>query len=93
MGGGDYADAVVVAMDGTSDPGMDGPETLRRIRQMGVKVPVVMITGYGELDALESLPGGSLPILYKPFRAEALLRTIGRAMRGRTASGTFRTFA
>jgi CheY-like chemotaxis protein len=69
-------------------PGMSGPETLRRMREMGITVPVIVITGYGERDALQSLPGGRYPILYKPFRPEALLRAVEAVAGGQAAGST-----
>ncbi len=51
-------------------PGMDGPETLRRLRQLpeGAEVPVVFMTAKaqrGELDELRAL--GAADVLTKPF--------------------------
>lgn len=68
-------------------PGIDGFETLRRIRAAGHDVPVIMLTARGdEIDRVVGLELGADDYLVKPFsvrelaaRVRALLRRTGAA--------------
>jgi two-component system, NtrC family, response regulator HydG len=52
-----------------------GIDLLKRFRQMGVKCPVVMITGYPHVDtASEAVRLGAFDYLAKPVEKEALLK-------------------
>lgn len=64
--------------------GMDGLALLDRIRQMNIRVPVVMITGYGG-DTLEEecRKNGAAGFLKKPFTVHSLLETMESAVRSR----------
>lgn len=58
-------------------PEMDGPELVERIRNLRPGIPVVYISGYLSEDVSERRffqPGAAF--LQKPFRAEALVRTV-----------------
>ncbi len=65
-------------------PGMDGLGLLDNLKQRGISVPVVVLTGHGdELTARECLEAGVAAFLTKPpDRSELLL-----AMRGAVAQG------
>ncbi len=55
-------------------PGMDGLELIRWIRAEGLRVPVIMISAYGEInDAVEAMKSGAQDYVVKPFNAEELL--------------------
>ncbi len=52
-------------------PEMRGTEVLRRIREMGVGTPVIIITAYGTVkNAVECTQMGAVAYLQKPFTAE-----------------------
>ena len=54
-------------------PGMDGFETVRRLRAQGQWVPVLMLTARGSLeDRVTGLDGGADDYMTKPFRLEEL---------------------
>lgn len=61
-------------------PKVDGLTVLRRIRQAGKTLPVLMLTAKGEIDdRVEGLDSGADDYLTKPFAAKELLARI-RAM-------------
>jgi two-component system response regulator (stage 0 sporulation protein F) len=67
---------VIVLMD-MKMPGMDGIETLREIRRLGLKTKVVMMTAYGELDMInEAKELGAVAYITKPFDIVALCQLI-----------------
>lgn len=59
-----------------------GIELLKRFRQLGVTCPVVIITGYPEVEtASEAVRLGAFDYLPKPVEKEALLKTTRLAIR------------
>ena len=61
-------------------PKMDGLTVLRRIRQAGMSLPVLLLTAKGEIDdRVEGLDSGADDYLTKPFSSKELLARI-RAM-------------
>ncbi|UCF96992.1 MAG: sigma-54-dependent Fis family transcriptional regulator [Spirochaetaceae bacterium] len=55
-------------------PGMDGLELLKWIREQGPRLPVIMISAYGEVrDAVEAMKLGAQDYIVKPFDPEELL--------------------
>jgi DNA-binding response OmpR family regulator len=58
-------------------PGFDGFEVLRRVRQAGLPVRVLMLTARSEIgDRVAGLKGGADDYLTKPFAMEELLARI-----------------
>lgn len=54
-------------------PGMDGLELLAKMRENGIKVPVVMVTAYGDVpDAVKAMKLGAIDFLQKPLRPNDL---------------------
>ena len=50
-------------------PGMDGIETLRRIKRFDPLTPVIIITAYGSVEsAIEAMKIGALDYVQKPFK-------------------------
>ena len=76
-------DAIVLDL---SLPGMDGLEVLRRLRQRGDTVPVLILTASGDLeDRVHGLNAGADDYLAKPFELaelEARLRALHRRNAG-----------
>ena len=61
-------------------PGMDGIETLERIRLMEVETPVVMISGHGTVEtAVEALKKGAWDFIEKPLDLNRILVTLRNA--------------
>jgi two-component system response regulator FixJ len=62
-------------------PGMTGLELVRHMKAHGLNLPVVVITGHGDVPlAVEAMRAGVIDFLEKPFDDEALLRSIRMAL-------------
>lgn len=62
-------------------PGMSGLELIRRLKERRVTLPVIVITGHGDVAlAVEAMRAGVLDFLEKPFEDEALLTSIRSAL-------------
>lgn len=58
-------------------PGIDGIETLRRIKKDYPLMPVVMMSGHGNIQtALEAIRNGAIDFVEKPLSTERLIVTI-----------------
>lgn len=63
-------------------PGMSGLELQDKLKEMECDVPIVFITGHGDIPmAVEAMRKGAVDFLAKPFRDQDLLDRINRAMR------------
>jgi|SRR5580700_4419880 two-component system response regulator FixJ len=61
-------------------PDMDGPEVQARLAEMKLSLPVVMITGHGEVPlAVRAMRAGAVDFVEKPFSEEAILESISLA--------------
>ena len=70
-------------------PQMDGLELLRRLRALDIALPVIVMTGHGDVPlAVEAMKAGAADFFEKPFSDEAMLaavqRALGRAREERT---------
>src|SRR5204863_4448705 len=62
--------------------GMNGLETLRRIRQFDSKLPVIMMTAYGTTQtAIEAMKLGAYDYLLKPFDVPKLKDLVAHALK------------
>ena len=68
----DFAGAVV------SDirmPGMDGLQLFERIRAIDPEIPVILITGHGDIStAVKAIQDGAYDFIAKPFPSERLIQ-------------------
>ena len=65
-------------------PGLSGIELLRRLRELKIEVPVIVITGHGDVPlAVEAMKVGATDFLEKPFDDEVLLASVRSALRWR----------
>ena len=63
-------------------PGMSGIELLRRLRERKISVPVIVITGHGDIPlAVEAMRIGAIDFLEKPFDDEVLIASVKAALR------------
>ena len=61
--------------------GMNGLETLRRLRQFDARVPVIMMTAYGTTaTAIEAMKLGAYDYILKPFDVPKLKQLVGDAL-------------
>jgi DNA-binding NtrC family response regulator len=62
-------------------PGLSGLDILRAVRQRYPRVPVLIVTAFGDEDTqLEAQRLGAYAMLTKPVYREELLRTVSRAL-------------
>jgi two-component system, LuxR family, response regulator FixJ len=62
-------------------PGMDGLELQTLLRQCGVPLPIVMMTGQGDVQsAVRAMKAGAVDFIEKPYNDDVLLRAIETAL-------------
>jgi CheY-like chemotaxis protein len=62
-------------------PVMDGLEATRKLRQMGVTVPIIALTAFAyDNDRSVALQAGCTEYITKPYRAETLRKTITKLL-------------
>ena len=62
-------------------PGMSGLELQARLNERGSSLPVVFITGHGDVPmAVEAMKRGAMDFIQKPFRDQELLDRINLAL-------------
>ena len=58
-------------------PDITGIDLLRRVKELGVDIPVIMITGHGDISlAVEAMKIGAADFLEKPFDDDQLLAAL-----------------
>ena len=63
-------------------PGMSGVELLRRLKELKISVPVIVITGHGDVAlAVEAMKAGAVDFLEKPFDDDVLLASVQSALK------------
>jgi putative two-component system response regulator len=63
-------------------PGISGIELLGKIHAIYPKMPVILMTGYAELDiAIDAIKRGAFDFIIKPYDPDHLLHTIVKAAR------------
>ena len=62
-------------------PQIDGMELIRRLKALGVDLPVIVMTGHGDVPlAVEAMKAGVLDFMEKPYDDEAMIEAIQRAL-------------
>ncbi|MFZ0694967.1 MAG: response regulator FixJ [Alphaproteobacteria bacterium] len=65
-------------------PGLSGIDLLKRLKELKIDVPVIVITGHGDVPlAVEAMKFGAIDFLEKPFDDELLLESVQSALRQR----------
>lgn len=62
-------------------PGMDGMTLLHRIRELDHEIPVILVTGHGEVQlAVKAMREGAYDFIEKPFASQALAGVVRHAL-------------
>ena len=62
-------------------PGMSGLDFQRALGEAGVSLPIVFITGHGDIPmSVKAIKSGAVEFLIKPFRSQELLDAIQQAL-------------
>lgn len=62
-------------------PGMSGLDVQRKLIEAGVQMPVIFITGHGDIPmTVKAMKSGAVEFLTKPFRDQDLLDAIQQAL-------------
>ncbi|PCJ92326.1 MAG: Fis family transcriptional regulator [Hyphomicrobiales bacterium] len=62
-------------------PGMDGLEVLQKALEIDAELPVILVTGHGDVAlAVDSMRRGAYDFLEKPFATNLLASTVKRAL-------------
>jgi len=63
-------------------PGMDGLEVQQELQAKGVSLPVIIMTGHGDVSlAVKAMKAGAVDFIEKPFEKDALLNSLNEAYR------------
>jgi two-component system response regulator FixJ len=61
-------------------PDMTGIELLQRLKSKSIDLPVIVITGHGDIPlAVEAMKSGAIDFIEKPFAEEAILKAVRAA--------------
>jgi two-component system response regulator FixJ len=62
-------------------PGISGIDLLRRLKELRIRLPVIVITGHGDVPlAVEAMKSGAVDFLEKPFEDDVLLTSVRTAL-------------
>jgi len=62
-------------------PGMSGLDCQRRLAEAGVAIPIIFITGHGDVPmTVRAMKSGAVEFLSKPFRPQELLDAVQQAL-------------
>ncbi len=73
-------------------PGLSGIDLLRRLKEMQIGLPVIVITGHGDVPlAVDAMKSGAVDFLEKPFDDDVLLASVRSALNRSEASAAIET--
>jgi FixJ family two-component response regulator len=68
-------------------PGLSGLDLQSRMAELGLDIPIVFITGYGDVPtSVRAMKAGALEFLTKPFRDQDLLDAVANAIQRHRAT-------
>lgn len=68
-------------------PDIDGLELVRRLKGRGIELPVIVITGHGDVPlAVEAMKSGVSDFIEKPFAEDAILHAVQQALQSGVAA-------
>jgi two-component system, LuxR family, response regulator FixJ len=63
-------------------PGMDGKEVHAALNQRGIAMPVIFLTGHGDISmAVQAMHNGAVDFLEKPIKSAELVERVRRALK------------
>ena len=63
-------------------PGMSGLDVQRKLKEVGVNIPIIFITGHGDIPmTVKAMKSGAVEFLTKPYRHQDLLDAIQQALK------------
>lgn len=63
-------------------PGMDGLEVQQTLQDKGVGLPVIIMTGHGDINlAVKAMKAGAVDFIEKPFNKDAILSSLDEGFR------------
>jgi DNA-binding NtrC family response regulator len=78
------ADTTDIVLLDVAMPGLNGIETLERLRKINAGIPIIIITGHGDIaTAVQAIKLGAYDFLTKPPQVDRLIVTIKRALERR----------
>ena len=70
-------------------PGMDGIQTLRRIKELMPSIPVIMMSGHATIaTAIRATKEGASDFIEKPLQLDTVLNSVRRALAKEDGAGT-----
>jgi FixJ family two-component response regulator len=62
-------------------PGMSGLDFQQKLRDVGLQIPIIFVTGYGDIPmTVKAMRSGAVEFLTKPFEDQALLDAVQQAL-------------
>jgi FixJ family two-component response regulator len=62
-------------------PGMNGLDLQQKLLADGIRIPVIIVSGHGDVEkAVRAMKGGAVDFIKKPYKATSLLDAIGKAL-------------
>lgn len=63
-------------------PGLTGIDLLKRLKELGIGTPVIVITGHGDVPlAVEAMKAGAADFIEKPFSDDVILNVIHTSLK------------
>ncbi|GHD70751.1 sigma-54-dependent transcriptional regulator [Vogesella fluminis] len=79
------ADPAAIVISDIRLPGSDGRALLAALRQRDADLPVILVTGHGDIGmAVQAMQGGAWDFIEKPWSRERLLDAVHRALAQRS---------